>query len=91
MNRNPPPRRLDGRRAPGAAWKEPSSSEPFSRSIREHVRELEATSREFETARTASAESFRRSIETGETRTTNSLRCAVGKFGTRFALQDVRS
>ena len=45
-----------------------------SRSPRENARELEATSREFEAARAARAESFRRSIKTQErlTRKTHS-------------------
>ena len=52
---------------PDAAWQEPGPLEAPSHSPREHVRELEATSREFEAARAARAESFRRSIETQET------------------------
>ena len=53
---------------------EPNPPEAPSRNPREHVRELEAKSREFEAARAARAESFRRSIETQEklTRETHS-------------------
>ena len=51
---------------PDAAWQEPGPLEAPSRSSREHVRELKATSREFEAARAARAESFCRSIEIHE-------------------------
>ena len=49
---------------PDPLWQEPSPPEAPSRSPRVHVRELEATSHEFEAAREARAELFRRSIET---------------------------
>ena len=51
---------------PSAALQEPSSPEAPSCSPREHVKELEATSREFKTARAPRAEAFRRSIESQE-------------------------
>ena len=53
-------------KVPDAAWPEPATPEAPNRSPREHVKELEATSREFEAARAARAEWFRRSIGTQE-------------------------
>ena len=50
----------------GRRMAETEISRSPSRSSKEHVRELEGTSREFEAARAARAELFRRSIETQE-------------------------
>ena len=58
-----PRRLLNGRPTPHGIYRDHPKPR---RSLREHVRELEATSREFEAARAARAESFCRSIENQE-------------------------